>query len=125
MLHCLAAPDTDQQEHGGQFDFPEEKEKEQVDRHEDTHDACFQEQHQRHVFLDAHLLPPSDDSQHSQQGIEDDHGQAQSINTEVVIYSELYWTGFQIDPWQVNGIGEIFEITKMITVGGDAEEYYH
>ena len=66
MLHRLGAPDTDQQEHRGQLDFPEEEEEEQVSRQEDTHDACFQDQHERHIFLDTHLLPAADDSQHSQ-----------------------------------------------------------
>ena len=64
MFDGLASPDADEQEHWGQFDFPEEKEEKQVDGHKDTHHAGFQDKQQSQVFLDTRLLPAANDREH-------------------------------------------------------------
>src|SRR2546426_9951255 len=69
MLHGFAAPDTDQEEHWGQFDFPEEEEEQQVEGQKDAHHASLQQQNQGHVFLDTDFLPATDNRQHGEQGI--------------------------------------------------------
>src|SRR5581483_5652110 len=43
MLEYIAAPDTDQQEHRGQLDLPEEEEEQQIERQEDAHHARLQD----------------------------------------------------------------------------------
>ena len=85
MLDGIAAPHTDQQEHGSQFHFPEEEEEEEVQRHKDAHDTSFQEKQQRHIIFDSLLLPPTNDREHCQQCVEYHHRQAQAVNTQVVI----------------------------------------
>src|SRR5258706_5389924 len=44
MLDGFVAPDTDQQEHRGQLNLPEEEEEQQVNGHKHAHDARFQQQ---------------------------------------------------------------------------------
>src|SRR6266849_4193495 len=73
MLQSIVAPDADKQEHGGQFDFPEKEEEQQVERHKDAHHTRFQQQQESHVFFNAHLFPAADDGKHGEQRVKNDH----------------------------------------------------
>src|SRR6266567_2782026 len=125
MLDGLAAPDTDQEEHGGQLNFPEEEKEQQVERQEHTHHTCFQDQHQCHVFLDAHFFPATNNGQHGQQGIQDHHWQAQPINTEGITDIELGATSREMDPLEVDRVFQVVEATKVVACTGDTEEDDH
>src|SRR6266852_6311327 len=122
MLHDLDPPDTDQEEHGSQFNFPEQEEEQQVERHEYAHHASFQDQHQGHIFLDTRFFPAANHCQHGQQGIQHDQGQTQPINTQEIADIELDITRLEGDPWQVYRVRQMVEVTKIITIEGDAEE---
>src|SRR5947209_1950710 len=85
VLDSLTPPNTDQQEHRGQLDFPEEEEEKQIEGQEDTHHASFQDEQQRHIFFDAYLLPAANDSEHRQQRVENDHWQAKPVNPQEIV----------------------------------------
>src|SRR5258708_38048303 len=98
MLDGLTSPDADQQEHGGEFNFPEEEEEKQIHSREDAHHTSFKQQEQGHIFLHAHLLPTANHGQHSQQRVQNDQGQAQTINTQEEIDFEADRTSFKVNP---------------------------
>src|SRR5205823_13464043 len=56
MLDHVCSPDANQQEHRGQFDFPEEEEEQQVQSQKDAHHARLKQQEQGQIFFDALFL---------------------------------------------------------------------
>src|ERR1700692_1719585 len=62
MPYLVITPDTDQQEHRSQLDFPEQEEEDQINRHKDTHHTRFQQQDQGNIFFDALFFPAANNS---------------------------------------------------------------
>src|ERR1700693_314805 len=122
MLYNIAAPDANQQEHRGQLYFPEQEEEQQIERHEDAHHACFQQQQQCHVFFDSWFFPAAYDCQHSQQGIQNDHRQAQTVHAQEVINAESETVCRKVNPWQVYWILRTIEVTEIVAVESDLEK---
>src|SRR5579885_1272508 len=117
MLDDIAAPDTDQQEHRGQLDLPEEEEEQQIERQEDAHHPRLQDQQQGYIILDARLLPAADNRQQRQQRVQEHHRQAQAINAQEVIDIELDRARFRLNPGNVNRIGQLAQAAKANRAG--------
>src|SRR5579859_620858 len=114
MLDHIAAPETDQQEHRGQLNFPEQEEEQQVKRHKDAHYTRFQQQEQRHIVLHALLFPTTYYREHGQQRVQDHHRQAQAIDAQEVIDFEARRANGKVNPGNIDSIGQMAEITKAL-----------
>ena len=81
------APDTDEEGHGDEHDFPEEKKEEEVEREEDTNDADFEHQQHDEKFLDAFVnaVPGSDDGDGGEESRQDDEEDAEAVDAEVIV----------------------------------------
>src|SRR5258708_8958080 len=119
MIFGLTATDTNQQEHRSQLDFPEEEEEEEVQRDKDTHDARFQEQQQSQVFFNPRFLPATDHCQQSQQAVQHNHWQAQTINTQVVVNIEMQGASRKLNPGHLYTIPHIAQATKAFVIAQD------
>ncbi len=123
MFDLLVAPDTDEQEHRSQLDFPEDEEEQQVERHEDAHHTSFEQEQQSHILFDTVFLPAADNSQHGEQRIQNDHRQAESVNAETVINFEMHGAGLKVNPGQPCRVRRVDEIAKIKAIRHDTEEY--
>ena len=85
-----AAPDSDQEVHRDQHDFPEHVEENQVERGEDTDHPRLEDEEQRHVGL--HLLRDGreggEDRDGREQGRQEDEEHAHAVDAEVVLDAE-------------------------------------
>ena len=81
----FSAPHADQEVHGDEGEFPEDVEKDHVQGEEDTQHAGFQQQEESHEAFDLllHGFPGGKDGKRGQEGGQQDHQDADAIDTEV------------------------------------------
>src|SRR6266852_609628 len=94
---AFVPPNADQQGHGYQHHFPEEKKEEEIQRKKHAHHADFQHQQHHKKFLHAVLdaLPRCQNRNWRQERRQNDQKQTDSVNAEVVIDWRL------VDPLEV------------------------
>src|SRR5262249_8148984 len=94
----LTTPDTDQEIHGHQHDFPEHIKQKQVERTEDSDHSRFEQQHENEVFLQTSVNGPGgENSQRGEQCSQEDQKNTDSIDTHRVVDAE------RGNPWHFNG----------------------
>ncbi len=106
-FHCridpaISAPDSDEEVHRNQHDFPEHVEQKQVQRAENTDHPGLQQQHEDEVFLRAFSNGPR--RQHGQRREnrrQQNQEQADAIHTHVITDAERRY------PWRVDDVLEI------------------
>jgi hypothetical protein len=84
---AVVAPDADQEVHGHQRDFPEHVKQEEILRHEDAHQAEFQQQQEGEEFLDAilHGAPGDQHADGREEGGEQDEPEADAVDGDVEV----------------------------------------
>ena len=82
VLAALAAPDPDQQVHGGQLQLPEQEEQKQIPAGENACHRGLDDQQEGKISASSLLgLPGNQHSQENKQRIEHEQWQAQAIHT--------------------------------------------
>src|SRR5581483_7782393 len=90
ILAAQPTPNSNEQKHGDEFHFPEEEEEDKVQRREDTHHTCFQQEDEGHIVFGALFnVPRANDGQEAEQAIEDNHRQAEAISPQEIVNFEL------------------------------------
>ncbi len=107
---ALVSPNADEEIHGDEHDFPEEKKEEEIEREEDTDHADFEHQQHDEEFLDAMLdaIPGREYGNSGQERSQDDEEQADAVQTEMIV------NGRDVDPF-----GEFFEL-----IAGNADLHF-
>ena len=93
-----AAPDSDEKIHGDKHHFPEHIEEEKIQGYESSHHAREQQKIQREIFFHPHLNPVrSHAGQKPEQSGEKNHGDGNTVNTQMVKHVHLRNPGHLFD----------------------------
>ena len=113
-----AAPDSDQQIHRHQHGFPEDKEQEEVQRHEDAEHAGLQDQEPGIVFLDAILdpRPGREDRDGSEKRGQHDKQERDAINAKVIAGADGGNPGIRRALLELEA-GKVFDLPEPATSG--------
>jgi hypothetical protein len=82
-----STPNTDEEVHRDEGEFPEDVEQEEILREEDAHHAYFQKEEEDHEVLHAvfHGCPCGEDGDRREEGGEQDKKNAQTIHGEIIV----------------------------------------